>query len=78
VDEQLSKWEEKKMKAQGSKLRRVKLENCMESWDLPRRPTFTIEGYVDNLWARIGGKLSAHGVGPQDVASAIRDVRNNH
>ena len=31
--------------------------------------------YIDNLWGRIGGKLTSSGVGPKDVKRAIRDVR---
>ena len=34
-----------------------------------------IDSYIDNLWDRIGGKLSTNGFGPKDVKQVIRDVR---
>lgn len=34
-----------------------------------------IDSYIDNLWERIGGKLTSKGVCPKDVTRAIRDVR---
>ena len=37
-----------------------------------------IGSYIDNLWDRIGGKLSSAGVGPKDVKRVIRDVRTKH
>ncbi len=37
-----------------------------------------IGSYIDNLWGRIGGKLSSREVGPKDIKRAIRDVRAKH
>lgn len=37
-----------------------------------------INSYIDSLWDRIGGKLSASGFAPKDVKSIIRDVRAKH
>jgi predicted DNA-binding protein len=34
-----------------------------------------IGAYVDNLWERIGGKLTARGVGPKDIQRVIKEVR---
>jgi hypothetical protein len=34
-----------------------------------------IGAYVDNLWDRIGGKLSARGVGLKQIQRVIKDVR---
>jgi hypothetical protein len=34
-----------------------------------------IGGYIDDLWHRIGLKLSSAGVGPADVHRVIREVR---
>ena len=34
-----------------------------------------IGAYVDDLWDRIGGKLSARGVGPKDIQRVIKEVR---
>lgn len=31
--------------------------------------------YIDNLWARVGKKLKARGIGTGDIRRAIRDVR---
>jgi hypothetical protein len=36
-----------------------------------------IGGYIDELWDRIGRKLSNKGIGPEDVNQAISDVRRN-
>jgi predicted DNA-binding protein len=35
-----------------------------------------IGAYIDDLWERIGAKLAAQGVGPEQVRRAIRDVRS--
>ena len=37
-----------------------------------------IDSYIDNLWERIGGKLTSSGVGPKDVKRVIRNVRAKH
>jgi predicted DNA-binding protein len=34
-----------------------------------------ISSYIDNLWERVGGKLAAHRIKPQDVQRVIREVR---
>jgi predicted DNA-binding protein len=34
-----------------------------------------IGAYVDNLWDRISGKLTARGVGPKEIQRAIKQVR---
>ena len=34
-----------------------------------------IDSYIDNLWERIGGKLTSSGIGPKDVKRVIRNVR---
>jgi predicted DNA-binding protein len=31
--------------------------------------------YIDDLWKRIGTKLSSRGFGPEDIMRAIREVR---
>lgn len=35
-----------------------------------------IGSYIDDLWDRIGGKISSKGFGPRDVQAVIRDVRS--
>jgi len=35
-----------------------------------------IGAYIDDLWERIGAKLAAQGVGPEQVRQAIQDVRS--
>jgi predicted DNA-binding protein len=35
-----------------------------------------IGAYIDDLWERIGAKLAAQGVGPEQVRRAIQDVRS--
>lgn len=40
--------------------------------------TRDIDTYIDNLWDRIGGKLTSGGIGPKDVKRVIRDVRTKH
>ena len=40
--------------------------------------TRDINSYIDNLWDRIGGKLSARGFVPKDIKSIIREVRAKH
>ena len=37
-----------------------------------------IGSYIDNLWERIGGKLTSSGFAPKDIKSVIRDVRAKH
>jgi predicted DNA-binding protein len=37
--------------------------------------TRDIGSYIDNLWSRIGGKLTSSGFTPKDVKSVIGDVR---
>jgi len=32
--------------------------------------------YVDDLWGRIGSKLTAKGIGAEDIPDIIRKVRN--
>ena len=32
--------------------------------------------YVDDLWERIGGKLTAKGIGTEEIQQAIRKVRS--
>ena len=34
-----------------------------------------IGAYIDDLWGRIGGKLSSQGVTPKDLQRTIREVR---
>ena len=34
-----------------------------------------IELYIDDLWQRVGNKLNAQGIGPNDIDQAIEDVR---
>jgi len=34
-----------------------------------------IESYIDDLWGRIGGKLSTSGFDPKDIKRVIREVR---
>ena len=31
--------------------------------------------YIDDLWQRIGAKLTSHGAGPKELQRAIREVR---
>ena len=40
--------------------------------------TRDIDSYIDNLWDRIGGKLTSSGFAAKDVKSVIRDVRAKH
>ena len=35
-----------------------------------------MEAYIDDLWRRIGKKLTSRGVGVEDIERAIREVRN--
>ena len=35
-----------------------------------------ISPYIDDLWERIGGKLTSHGVGPEEIQEVIREVRS--
>ena len=37
-----------------------------------------IDSYIDDLWERIGGKLTSSGLGPKDIERVIRDVRTQH
>ncbi len=34
-----------------------------------------IGSYIDDLWERIGSKLSSNGIGPKEIKRTIRDVR---
>lgn len=34
-----------------------------------------VEGYIDELWDRIGNDLKASGVGPENIENAISQVR---
>jgi len=34
-----------------------------------------ISSYIDDLWERVGDKLSARRIKPQDIQRAIREVR---
>ena len=34
-----------------------------------------IGAYVDDLWSRVGTKLTSHGVGLEDIERTIREVR---
>lgn len=57
-------------KAEGksvSEVVRELLEDYVKSRD--------INSYVDDLWNRIGGKLTSGGIGPKDVKRVIGDVR---
>lgn len=40
--------------------------------------TRDIGSYIDDLWRRIGDKLTSRGVGPKDIKQAIRDVRTKN
>ena len=40
--------------------------------------TRDIDSYIDNLWERIGGKLTSNGIGPKDVKRVIREVRTKN
>ena len=37
-----------------------------------------INSYVDDLWDRIGGRLTASGSGPKDIKRVIREIRTKH
>ncbi len=50
-----------------SEVVRELLEDYVKNRDIGR--------YVDTLWQRIGGKLAARKIGPDDIEQAIRDVR---
>ena len=57
-------------KAEGKSISQVVrelLEDYVKNRDIGR--------YVDTLWQRIGGKLAARKIGPDDIQKAIRDVR---
>lgn len=32
--------------------------------------------YIDDLWERIGGKLTSRGVGPEEIQQVIQEVRS--
>jgi len=32
--------------------------------------------YIDDLWERIGGKLTSRGVGPEEIQRVIQEVRS--
>jgi predicted DNA-binding protein len=32
--------------------------------------------YIDDLWERLGGKLTSRGVGPEEIQRVIREVRS--
>ncbi len=34
-----------------------------------------IGSYIDDLWQRIGTKLTSRGLGPEDIQSVIQEVR---
>ena len=36
-----------------------------------------IGGYIDQVWDRIGRKLTEKGIGPDDVQQAVQDARKN-
>jgi len=60
-------------KAEGknvSEVVRELLEDYVKSRD--------INSYVDDLWDRIGGKLTSSGFGPKDIKRVIREVRTKH
>jgi predicted DNA-binding protein len=60
-------------KAEGknvSEVVRELLEDYVKSRD--------INAYVDDLWDRIGGKLTSSGFGPKDIKRVIREVRTKH
>ena len=40
--------------------------------------TRDIHSYIDTLWDRIGGKLSASGFAPKDIKGIIREARAKH
>jgi len=40
--------------------------------------TRDVGSYIDDLWGRIGDKLTSRGVGPKDIKQAIRDVRTKN
>ena len=35
-----------------------------------------IGSYIDDLWERIGGKLTSRGVGPEEIQRAIQEARD--
>lgn len=37
--------------------------------------TRDIGSYIDDLWSRIGNKLTSRGVGPKEIQRTIREVR---
>ncbi|UCF83644.1 MAG: CopG family transcriptional regulator [Desulfobacteraceae bacterium] len=60
-------------KAEGknvSEVVRELLEDYVKSRD--------INAYVDDLWDRIGGKLTSSGFGPKNIKRVIREVRTKH
>ena len=36
-----------------------------------------IGAYIDDLWGRIGAKLTSRGLRPEDIQRAIQEVRTN-
>ena len=40
--------------------------------------TRDIDSYIDNLWDRIGRKITSSGAGTKDVKRVIRNVRTKH
>ena len=57
-------------KAEGKKVSEV-VRELLEGYVRDR----DVGSYVDDLWARIGGKLSSRGVGLKDLRRAIKEVR---
>ena len=57
-------------KAEGKSVSEV-VRNLLEDYVRDR----DIGSYVDDLWERIGGKLTARRVKPQDIQGVIEEVR---
>ena len=57
-------------KAEGKSLSQV-VRELLEDYIRNR----DIGSYIDDLWARIGNKLTSRGLSPKDIQRAIREVR---
>ena len=72
IDVELKTKVSKLAKAEGKRVSEV-VRELLEDYVKDR----DIGSYVDDLWARVGGKLASSGVTLKDVSRVIREVRAN-
>jgi len=71
VDPELKNHVQRLAKAEGRTVSDV-VRGLMEDYVRDR----DIALYIDDLWGRIGEKLTVQGAGPDDIRKAIEDVRS--